>query len=170
MIMKDKGLRRFHEKNFGRVESQVWAPGRINLIGEHTDYNNGYVLPAAIDRGIHFLFSLNEDRDRFVLYSSNLEEKQSFHRSDAPLPSDNWAKYLQALVDLLAEKENIKVKEIIYTCTYFCNLIYTRKKNKQAIRKSDHELFLGTLFALMKLKIIENDESNGYLVMPKKKT
>ena len=70
---------------------------------------------------------------------------------------------------LTSMKENIKVKEIIYTCTYFCNLIYTRKKNKQAIRKSDHELFLGTLFALMKLKIIENDESNGYLVMPKKK-
>jgi galactokinase len=35
----------------------VRAPGRINLIGEHTDYNNGFVLPAAIDKAIYFAIS-----------------------------------------------------------------------------------------------------------------
>lgn len=81
----------------------------------------------------------------------------------------NVYKYQGEHFILTSMKENIKMKQIIYTCTYFCNLIYTRKKNKQAIRKSYHELFLGSLFALMKLKIIDNDESNGYLIMPRKK-
>lgn len=70
---------------------------------------------------------------------------------------------------LTSMKDNINIKRIIYTSTYFCNLIYRRKKNKEPIRRSDHEMFIGCLFALMKLKIIQNDESNGYLIMPKKK-
>ena len=67
------------------------------------------------------------------------------------------------------ESDKINIKRINYTSTYFCNLIYRRKKNKEPIRRSDHEMFIGCLFALMKLKIIQNDESNGYLIMPKKK-
>lgn len=66
-------------------------------------------------------------------------------------------------------KENFKIKQIIYTLTYFCNMIYNRKINKQPIRRSDHEYFLSCLFALMKLKIIDNDDSNGYLIMPRPK-
>jgi len=66
-------------------------------------------------------------------------------------------------------KENFKIKQIIYTLTHFCNIIYNRKLNKQPIRRSDHEYFISCLFGLMKLKIIENDESNGYLIMPRKK-
>ena len=45
---------------------------------------------------------------------------------------------------------------------------YNRKKNKQPIRRSDHEMFLSSFFGLMKLKIIDNDDDNGngYLIMP----
>ena len=43
------------------------------------------------------------------------------------------------------------------------------KKKKQAIRRSDHIYFLNCLFALLRLKIIDNDESNGYLIMKSKK-
>ena len=71
---------------------------------------------------------------------------------------------------LRSMRDNYNIKKIIYTFTHFCNSIYQRKKNKQAIRRGDHEMFLGCLFALMKMKIIDNDESNGYLVMTKKKT
>ena len=67
-------------------------------------------------------------------------------------------------------KEKLKIKQIIFTLTHFCNIIYQRKKNKQPIRRSDHEMFISCLFGLLKLKIIENDESNGYLIMKKKKT
>lgn len=66
-------------------------------------------------------------------------------------------------------KENKNIKLIIYTLTLYCNQIYKRKKNKQPIYRSDHELFLSSLFGLLKLKIIENDETNGYLLMPRPK-
>lgn len=66
-------------------------------------------------------------------------------------------------------KQNKKIKDIIYTLMYFCNIIYNKKKNKQAIYRSDHKLFLSSIFALLKLKIIENDELNGYLLMPRPK-
>lgn len=102
-------LRDYHENRFGVVHYKVWAPGRINLIGEHTDYNNGFVLPAAIDTGITFLFSFGADSDRFELYSANLDAYESFHRDDEALPPDNWAKYLQAMVLLLREEENVIV-------------------------------------------------------------
>ena len=71
---------------------------------------------------------------------------------------------------LKSMKENFKIKQIIFTLTHFCNVIYNRKLNKQPIRRSDHEYFISCLFGLMKLKIIDNDDLNGYLIMPKKKT
>ena len=66
-------------------------------------------------------------------------------------------------------KEDFNIKVMIKAFTEFCNIIYKRKYNKQAIRKSDHNYFLSTLFALLKLKIIENDSQNGFFLMPKKK-
>lgn len=71
---------------------------------------------------------------------------------------------------LKSMRENLKIKQMIFTFTHFCNMIYQRKKNKQPIRRSDHEMFISCLFGLIKLKIIDNDDLNGYLVMPKKKS
>ena len=45
------------------------------------------------------------------------------------------------------------------------NLMYKRKINNLPIYRSDHELFLGSLMALLRLKIIDNDDNNGYLIM-----
>ena len=78
-------------------------------------------------------------------------------------------KYQGEYLILKSMKENFNIKVIIKAFTEFCNMIYDRKKNKQPIRRSDHEYFLSCLFSLMKLKIIDNDENNGYLIMPKKK-
>lgn len=78
-------------------------------------------------------------------------------------------KYQGEYLILESMKENKKIKDIIYTLTYFCNMIYNRKKNKKAIYRSDHQLFLSSIFALLKLKIIENDNENGYLIMPRPK-
>ncbi len=66
-------------------------------------------------------------------------------------------------------KEGFKKEQITITLINFCNVIYYRKKNRQSIRRSDHEFFLSCLFGLLKLKIIDNDESNGYFIMPRKK-
>lgn len=92
--------------------------------------------------------------------------------SSFPLSKKNNFKayeYQGEYLILKSMREKLKIKQIIYTFTNFCNIIYSRKKNKQPIRRSDHEMFISCLFGLLKLKIIENDETNGYLIMKKKK-
>ena len=78
---------------------QVRAPGRVNLLGEHVDYNDGVVLPAAIDREVRLAVSPATD-DMITLYALDLNKKASFsldaleQRLDAngsPLP--HWAEY-----------------------------------------------------------------------------
>ncbi|HEY0870101.1 MAG TPA: galactokinase family protein, partial [Acidothermaceae bacterium] len=57
----------FHE-TFGRSPAGVWsAPGRVNLVGEHTDYNGGYVLPFAINLRTYAAVSPRDDRRARVL-------------------------------------------------------------------------------------------------------
>ena len=79
-------------------------------------------------------------------------------------------KYQGKYLIIRSLKENLKIKDIIPTLIYFCDEIYNRKINKQSIRRSDHELFLSSLFGLLKLNIIQDDDENGFLIMPKKKT
>mgnify|MGYP003320919792 FL=1 len=52
----------------GRENKPIWvtAPGRINLIGEHTDYNNGFVFPAAINKSVFFLLQLRDDKNCII--------------------------------------------------------------------------------------------------------
>lgn len=102
-------LKQYHKTRFGPVDYEVYSPGRINLIGEHTDYNGGLVLPAAIDKGIRFYFSFPAGLTQFELYSENLDDRQTFSRETNPLPPENWAKYLQALIGLIEKEEKIKV-------------------------------------------------------------
>lgn len=86
--------------HFGRPPGfSLRAPGRVNLLGEHVDYNEGFVLPVAIDRAVHLAFSPTEDRS-ITLVALDLNESISFdtekldEKRDAagkPLPS--WALY-----------------------------------------------------------------------------
>lgn len=78
-----------------------FAPGRINLIGEHTDYNGGYVFPASISFGTYAVARKREDRVlRF--YSMNFEDLGVMTSSLADLSyqkSDNWANYPKGMID-----------------------------------------------------------------------
>ncbi len=103
--------------------------------------------------------SLNLYYKGLLVSSFALTKKKTFERY----------KYQGDYLILKSLKEKLKIKQIIFTLTHFCNVIYARKKNKQPIRRSDHEYFISCLFGLLKLKIIENDELNGYLLMPRKK-
>lgn len=72
----------------------VRAPGRVNLIGEHTDYNDGFVMPAAVDREIFFGVGASED-ERTLIYSMNYHERIEVDLANLkPVKSPHWANYL----------------------------------------------------------------------------
>jgi len=79
------------------------APGRVNLIGEHTDYNQGFVLPVAIDRTIVVAFAPRED-GRVRAYSLDFEQQDEFPLSDiGRLEEDSWANYLRGVAHVLQQ-------------------------------------------------------------------
>ena len=87
----------------GRVEV-VKAPGRVNLIGEHTDYNDGFVLPAAVDREIIMAASPRED-DEVHLYALDLDSRSSFSLSRIePDTTAPWSNYIRGVLLLLKER------------------------------------------------------------------
>lgn len=67
------------------------APGRVNLLGEHTDYNDGYVLPTAIPQKMRVMLRPN-DLDIFRLYASTLDESAEFTLGE--LPEQHFARYI----------------------------------------------------------------------------
>ena len=78
---------------FGHDGDFVASAGRINLIGEHTDYNGGYVFPGAIDKGIMAEIELNGS-DRVHAYSLDLDEYVEFGLKEEDAPSQSWARYI----------------------------------------------------------------------------
>ena len=67
------------------------------------------------------------------------------------------------------QSKGITIRLQIKTYLHFCNEIYNRKKNKLSIRRSDHIYFLSCLSALLRLKIIDDDELNGTMIFKYKK-
>ncbi len=88
------------QQHFGTPGLIVRSPGRINLIGEHTDYNLGFVLPAAIDKAIYIAISKRDDAE-IHLYAGDLE--QSFETTTTTLqPSDKqWPNFILGVTDQL---------------------------------------------------------------------
>ncbi len=95
-------LRQAFEQRFGRApEVLVRAPGRVNLIGEHTDYNDGFVLPAAIDRDVLLAAARRAD-DRIRLWAMDLDDEDEFplsaiERSEAK----PWSNYQRGVAAML---------------------------------------------------------------------
>lgn len=96
--MKEKIARLFTEK-FSAKPLIVRSPGRINIIGEHTDYNDGFVLPAAIDKAIYVAVSKRND-DIIQLFAANCNE--AFNTAIPHIqPSQEWHTYILGIVDQL---------------------------------------------------------------------
>ncbi|MCR5013424.1 MAG: galactokinase [Bacteroidales bacterium] len=86
-------LRNTFSERFGNDCDIYTSPGRVNLIGEHTDYNGGFVFPGAIDKGIYAAIRLN-GTDKVRAYSIDKEDYREFGLTEADLPEQHWAKYL----------------------------------------------------------------------------
>ena len=89
----------FFQQRYGYAPLLVRAPGRVNLIGEHTDYNGGFVLPAAIDREIVFAVGLNGLNAARLFAYDNHEAYELPLTGAAVQPGKTmWANYLKGVV------------------------------------------------------------------------
>ncbi|MFY0606823.1 MAG: galactokinase [Cyclobacteriaceae bacterium] len=87
------------QAEFSGTPLLVRAPGRINVIGEHTDYNMGFVLPAAVGQGIYFAIGPSGDEDSCNLISLDLKASYDFKISEMkPLAQDSWENYILGVV------------------------------------------------------------------------
>ncbi len=94
-------LRSMHLARFHAEPAIFVAPGRVNLIGEHTDYAEGFVMPAAIDFATLAAISPRSD-SRFVLYSENYGEERTFDAVPPPAKaSQHWTDYPLGVVAIL---------------------------------------------------------------------
>jgi len=88
-------------QRYGTAARVFRAPGRVNLIGEHTDYNDGFVMPAAIELSVWAAIAPRDDR-KLVVHSENFSESAEIdldHRD--PRPRNQWSDYVQGVAVLL---------------------------------------------------------------------
>ena len=102
-----KPLEQKFKEVFGKdAEQQFFAPGRVNLIGEHTDYNGGNVFPCAIDKGTYGLVSKRADRT-FRMYSENFVDLGVMEFTLDELVNDkkhDWANYPKGVIKMFVEE------------------------------------------------------------------
>ena len=94
----------------GSKHKPIWvnAPARINLIGEHTDYNYGFVLPAAIDKAAYFLIQLRED-NLCQMEAKDIGDHLIFDIQDDLKPSPkNWENYLLGVMHYMKSSGKVK--------------------------------------------------------------
>lgn len=105
-------LKTIHQERYGAIDEISFSSGRINVIGEHVDYNDGLVLPAAIDLGIGMTLSKSKDLEsRF--YAVDLDQEYCFELDDAEKTNaGSWANYLIGVTSLLKSRMDCGV----YVC------------------------------------------------------
>lgn len=129
--------------SFGADPIIVRAPGRINLIGEHTDYNLGYVLPAAVGQAIYFAIADSGHEDKCSLISLDFKARYDFKISEmAPLPPNSWQNYILGVVAEI-QKSGRKVRGF--------NMVFSGEIPRGSGMSSSAGLECGTCFALNEL-------------------
>lgn len=97
--LKEKFIRRYRTP-----PAVVQAPGRVNLIGEHTDYNDGFVLPAAIQLQTSVALAPRQD-GKLLLYSENYSEEAEFRLHELPTKArGHWSDYVVGVAQKLRER------------------------------------------------------------------
>ena len=94
-----------YQQHFGEGARIFFSPGRINLLGEHVDYNGGFVLPAAINKGIWFAIAANHTNSaNFV--AADIDESFSVEL-DAIKKLDGWKNYVLGVLHILQQKKYV---------------------------------------------------------------
>ncbi len=86
-------LKEVFQKHFGSEGAVYSSPGRVNLIGEHTDYNGGFVLPGAIDKGMVAVIKPN-GTNKVRVFSVDYNQMSEFGLNEEDKPAEGWAKYI----------------------------------------------------------------------------
>ncbi|MCX2493060.1 galactokinase [Pedobacter sp. PF22-3] len=101
--MNAQDLKSTFKRLFNAEPILVRSPGRINIIGEHTDYNGGFVMPAAIDKAIYVAISKRED-DEIHLFSESYQQFDISSAKSLNKSENSWANYILGVADQLKER------------------------------------------------------------------
>ncbi len=102
--MEIEFVRSRFKKHFDGAEGSVYAsPGRVNLIGEHTDYNGGFVFPGAIDKGMVAEIKIN-GTEKVRAYSIDLKDYVEFGLNEEDAPRASWARYIFGVCREMAKR------------------------------------------------------------------
>ncbi|MBU4227531.1 galactokinase [bacterium] len=142
-------LRKIFKEKFsdtGLVKGAFSAPGRVNLIGEHTDYNEGFVLPMAIGKEIIMLGQSRNDR-LVQVYDLVYKTKIKFSLDNlTPLKKDTWANYLMGVMDEI-QKSGYLLQG--------ANIIFSSNIPQRAGLSSSAALEVVTALTMAKLNLLE---------------
>ncbi|MEO5907866.1 MAG: galactokinase [Ginsengibacter sp.] len=117
MINHALAVRNVFIEKFETEPRVFYSPGRINLIGEHIDYNDGFVMPAAIDKGIFFAIALNNS-EKVNCYSIDFDESISVPLSEIK-KMDTWKNYVLGVV---YEFQKLNLPVIGFDCIFGGNI------------------------------------------------
>ena len=113
MKMKNTILKEFEER-FHSAPQLYASSGRINLIGEHTDYNGGFVFPGAIDKVIMAAIAPNET-DRVRVFSIDINEEAEFGLNEGDIPAQSWARYIFGVCrEILKRRGTVKGFDAVF--------------------------------------------------------
>src|SRR5271155_1488054 len=103
-MLNVNGTRERHTQRFQQQAKIFAAPGRVNLIGEHTDYSEGFVMPAAIDFATMAAINLRDD-NQISIYSQNFDERADFDLDFLPHhPRHRWSDYPVGVLTVLRQE------------------------------------------------------------------
>ena len=136
-----KGL---YESRFDNPPILVRACGRINIIGEHTDYNEGFVLPAAVDKYIFFALAENGTSE-FHFYAANIKDSFNFHLRDLAPGEKVWANHLMGVLQQF-QKDGVALEGI--DCVFGGNLPIGSGMSSSAALECGFALGVSNLFNL----------------------
>lgn len=112
--MELKEIKETFKSLYGAEGVVYTSPGRVNLIGEHTDYNGGFVLPGAIDKAMYCEIKPN-GTDKVRAFALDLNESAEFGLGENDIPAQSWAKYIYGVCrEMIKKGKNIPCFDTVF--------------------------------------------------------